>query len=161
MMNMKRSDDPLKSSATFSHKEVLFPGPVRQAGDPRKGFKRCRARRRVGARLFCRRKGRSTYYTQDQAMRVLRGRLPRMPLPRRRLGVPARCGDGLVRQTWVFYRVFGTSLLCPTPTARRAVTARFSAGGSRSTSALERAQACARSTARGICKSRSIVRVSG
>ena len=36
MMNMKRSDDPLKSR-TFSHKEVLFPSDRSvEAGDPRR-----------------------------------------------------------------------------------------------------------------------------
>ena len=88
MMNMKRSDDPLKSR-TFSHKEVLFPSD--------RSVKRRSAKvlnmwstPTSGRRLFYRRRGRSARIIRKiKPMQVLRDDLRPSPRGRARRAVHA------------------------------------------------------------------------
>ena len=80
MMNMKRSDDPLKSR-TFSHKEVLFPSDRSVKREIREGFKYVEHADEWEKTILQTQGQKRTYYTQDQAMQVLRDDF-RASLPR-------------------------------------------------------------------------------
>jgi hypothetical protein len=80
MMNMKRSDDPLKSR-TFSHKEVLFPSDRSVKREIKEGFKYVEHADEWEKTILQTQGQKRTYYTQDQAMQVLRDDF-RASLPR-------------------------------------------------------------------------------
>ena len=80
MMNMKRSDDPLKSR-TFSHKEVLFPSDRSVKREIREGFSYVEHADEWEKTILQTQGQKRTYYTQDQAMQVLRDDF-RASLPR-------------------------------------------------------------------------------
>ena len=80
MMNMKRSDDPLKSR-TFSHGEVLFPSDRSVKREIREGFKYIEHADEWEKTILQTQGQKRTYYTQDQAMQVLRDDF-RASLPR-------------------------------------------------------------------------------
>ncbi len=80
MMNMKRSDDPLKSR-TFSHGEVLFPSDRSVKREIREGFKYVEHADEWEKTILQTQGQKRTYYTQDQAMQVLRDDF-RASLPR-------------------------------------------------------------------------------